>query len=70
MVGRAGGSGGPEPLQSPASAPRPSPRQQDDRSGPEVDDAAFLDAFTEHLDRLHNLARGLTRSAQDAEDLV
>ena len=35
-----------------------------------VDDTAFLDAFTEHLDRLHNLARGLTSSPQDAEDLV
>lgn len=33
-------------------------------------DREFLDAFTEHLDRLHNLARGLTRSRQDAEDLV
>jgi len=36
----------------------------------QVDDSEFLDAFTEHLDRLHNLARGLTRSTQDAEDLV
>jgi RNA polymerase sigma-70 factor (ECF subfamily) len=36
----------------------------------DVDDRDFLDAFTEYLDRLNNLARGLTRSAQDAEDLV
>jgi len=35
-----------------------------------MDDGDFLDAFTEHLDRLHNLARGLTVSPQDAEDLV
>lgn len=35
-----------------------------------MEDAEFLDAFTEHLDRLHNLARGLTSSRQDAEDLV
>jgi RNA polymerase sigma-70 factor, ECF subfamily len=36
----------------------------------DVDDTEFLDAFTEHLDRLHNLARSLTSSPQDAEDLV
>ena len=35
-----------------------------------MDDAEFLDAFTEHLDRLHNLARSLTSCPQDAEDLV
>jgi len=35
-----------------------------------VDDAAFLDAFHEHLDRLHNLTRTLTSSRQDAEDLL
>ena len=35
-----------------------------------MDDADFLESFTEHLDRLHNLARGLTSSWQDAEDLV
>ncbi len=35
-----------------------------------MDDREFLDAFAEHLDRVHNLARGLTGSRQDAEDLV
>jgi RNA polymerase sigma-70 factor (ECF subfamily) len=72
MAGRAGPSSRADAPQSPAPATRPDLRQQDDRSGPEVrvDDEAFLDALTEHLDRLHNLARGLTRSPQDAEDLV
>jgi RNA polymerase sigma factor (sigma-70 family) len=36
----------------------------------DVDDGGFLDAFTEHLDRLHNLARSMTSCPQDAEDLV
>ncbi len=35
-----------------------------------MDDSEFLEAFTEHLDRLHNLARGLSSTRQDAEDLV
>lgn len=34
------------------------------------DDEQFLEAFTAHLDRIHNLARGLTATVQDAEDLV
>lgn len=33
-------------------------------------DDAFVDAFLAHLDLLHNLARGLTDTAQDCEDLV
>ena len=35
-----------------------------------MDDREFLDAFQEQLDRLHNLARGLTSSREDAEDLI
>lgn len=34
------------------------------------DDEQFLEVFTAHLDRIHNLARGLTATVQDAEDLV
>ena len=33
-------------------------------------DEEFLEVFSSHLDRIHNLARGLTASSQDAEDLV
>ena len=33
-------------------------------------DDAFVDAFLVHLDLLHNLARGLTDTRQDSEDLV
>ena len=33
-------------------------------------DELFLEVFAAHLDRLFNLARGLTGSPQDAEDLV
>lgn len=33
-------------------------------------DDAFVDACLAHLDMLHNLARGLTDTVQDAEDLV
>lgn len=35
-----------------------------------MQDGEFLEVFTAHLDRLYNLARGLTSSTQDAEDLV
>lgn len=33
-------------------------------------DEEFLEVFTAHLDRIYNLARGLTPTAADAEDLV
>ena len=49
-------------------AVRPQPDQRDSDQG--VADRAFLDALHEHLDRLHNLARGLAGSLEDAEDLL
>ena len=53
------------------NALRPVLRGPDEQDRDEdVGDRAFLDALHEHLDRLHNLARGLTCSAQDAEDLL
>ncbi|GAC1608274.1 MAG: hypothetical protein NVS3B26_04520 [Mycobacteriales bacterium] len=33
-------------------------------------DEEFLEVFSTHLDRIFNLARGLSDSSQDAEDLV
>lgn len=44
----------------------PDQRDRDEQGG----DREFLEAFHENLDRLHSLARGLTRCAQDAEDLL
>lgn len=35
-----------------------------------MSDEQFLEVFTAHLDRIHNLARGLTGTVEDAEDLV
>lgn len=50
---------------------RPHLRVPDQRGrDEEVGDGAFLDVLHQHLDRLYNLARGLTSTPQDAEDLL